>query len=87
MFKHTKSELAALKRFALLELIDAAGGRTHLVRMLGVNLNTVNSWVDRGAISRAGAEKVIEHQERYDSFNGEFTMEKLRPDLATKGNI
>ena len=77
MFLHTKRELAEMQKKSLVQLIDYAGGRSHLARMLGKPLNTVNSWMRRGKISRDGL-KSLEH---HPNLSRVFTRKMLRPDL------
>mgnify|MGYP000294821620 CR=1 FL=1 len=77
MFPYTKAQLKAKQKQALERLVKVAGGRTHLARMLGKPLPTINSWINRGMISEEGANLASNH----DAFNGEFPVEYLRPDL------
>lgn len=72
---YTKNQVKVMKKAALTKLVKQAGGRTHLSRMLGVPVATVNSWIDRGMISRGGAEKVANHE----AFN--YSVYDLRIDL------
>lgn len=77
MFPYTKDQLAILKRKALNDLVEYCGGATHLAKMLGKPLPTVNSWIKRGMISRDGVESVMSHP----NLKSRFTKEQLRPDL------
>lgn len=62
---------------AMKELVDAAGSNAQLARMLGVPTSTVNSWVERGRISKKGAELVQTNVHLKHS----FPISKLRPEL------
>lgn len=77
MFPYTLDQLKALRKAALEELIEFAGGRSHLAKMLDRPLPTINSWVDRGMISKGGAEDVGKHP----ALAKDFPMSRLRPDL------
>lgn len=78
MFLYTKSQLKEMQTKALMELIKHCGGRKHTAAMLGISMNTVNSWVDRGTISVNGVEIVMRHPTLKDH----FTADQLRPDQA-----
>ncbi len=77
MVKYTKDQLKAMRKEALADLVNFAGGRLHLSKMLEVPPSTVNSWVDRGMISRHGLLKI----EKNEIIAERFTKEYLRPDL------
>ncbi len=77
MFPYTLDQLKAMRKAALEELIEYAGGRTHLAKMLSKPLPTINSWVDRGLISKDGANLVARHPALFK----EFPVSRLRPDL------
>lgn len=80
MFIRTKAELIILREEALADLVEYAGGNTHLALMLNCPVPTVNSWVARGCISKRGLDWVISHPKLKDI----FTAERLRPDLYAK---
>jgi hypothetical protein len=66
-----------MQKQALTDLVVFAGGRVHLARMLTKPLSTVNSWIDRGKVSREGALEISKHP----TFSKEFTISRMRPDL------
>ena len=77
MLPYTKSQLKAVQKQALLDLIMFAGGPSHLAKMLGKPLSTINSWMERGKISEGGTELVGENP----ALCGDFPVSRLRPDL------
>jgi len=76
MFLYTKAELKVMRQQALTDLLDHAGGRTHLARMLGKPVNTVNSWMDRRSVSIEGAKLIARHP----TLAKEFPLRRIRPD-------
>lgn len=70
-----------MRRDALEKLIDFAGGKTHLAKMLGVSTPSVNSWASRGLISERGAELVGNHPTLKT-----FKKSYLRPDIYDETN-
>lgn len=76
MFAMTRDELVNNNSVALNELIETAGGATHLAKMLGENIMVVKGWVDRDQISPKGAEKV----EKHPTLGKKFKAVDLRPD-------
>lgn len=66
-----------MQKQAVTDLVRFAGGRTHLARMLTKPLSTINSWVDRGKVSKEAAEEISEHP----TFNKQFPISRMRPDL------
>jgi len=77
MLQYTKEELDKLLKERLDELLAFAGGYVHLAKMLSVPSSTTQGWVNRGRISKAGANKVSENDRLKDSFTAKY----LRPDL------
>jgi hypothetical protein len=77
MLKHTKEELEQLHKEHLEELITLATSYHYLAKMLGQPSSTVQGWVVRGRISKAGAKLVEEHP----TLKEHFTANYLRPDL------
>lgn len=77
MFPYTLTQLKLMRKTALEELVGYAGGRSHLAKMLNLPLPTINSWLDRGLISKGGAELVAKHP----ALAEDFPMSRLRPDL------
>ena len=77
MLQDTKEELDKLLKERLDELLAFAGGYVHLAKMLSVPSSTTQGWVNRGRISKAGANKVSENDRLKDSFTAKY----LRPDL------
>lgn len=77
MLEYTKDQLKEVHRQAVLDLVKFAGGRVHLARMLQKPLPTINSWIDRGVISKQGAELVCKN----NALKNEFPMSRLRPEL------
>lgn len=77
MFLYTKDQLKAMRKLAIEDLVEYAGGRTHLSRMLNKPLPTINSWIKRGMVSRKGAKEVSLHP----TFKKDFPVSRLRPDL------
>lgn len=66
-----------MQKQAVIDLVRFAGGRAHLARMLDKPISTVNSWIDRGRVSKEAAKEISEHS----AFELHFPMIKLRPDL------
>lgn len=77
MLEYTKEQLKEVHRKAVLDLVEFSGGRAHLARMLNRPLSTINSWIDRGMISKQGAIAVSENS----ALNKEFPISRLRPEL------
>tara|TARA_R110000851_G_scaffold96792_2_gene209911 strand:+ start:1278 stop:1511 length:234 start_codon:yes stop_codon:yes gene_type:complete len=77
MFPYTKAQLKSMRTEALNDLVSFAGGRTHLAKMLGKPLPTINSWIDRGMISTYGAVAVSNHSALCE----QFPLERMRPGL------
>lgn len=77
MLKHTKEELERLHKERLEELVTVATSYHYLAKMLGQPSSTVQGWVTRGRISKAGAKLVEEHPSLKERFNAKY----LRPDL------
>lgn len=74
----TLKGLRVVQKIALKELIEYAGNNSHLARMLGLSVSTVNSWVVRGRISLQGAELV----QGNEYLKQEFPLERLRPETS-----
>jgi DNA-binding transcriptional regulator YdaS (Cro superfamily) len=74
----TLKGLHVVQEIALKELIEYAGNNSHLARMLGLPVSTVNSWVVRGRISLQGAELV----QANEYLKEEFPLERLRPETS-----
>jgi len=70
--------IRGLQEIALKELIEYAGNNSHLARMLGLSVSTVNSWVSRGRISLEGAELV----QANEYLKQKFPLQKLRPETS-----
>lgn len=68
--------LAAQQEQALTDLVDYAGSKSHLARMLGVAPSTVGNWVERGRISMEGAHLV--QNNKY--LREHFPVNRLRPE-------
>ena len=77
MLEYTKEQLKEVHRQAVMDLVNFAGGRTHLAKMLNKPLPTINSWVDRGVISKQGVKAVCDNSALKD----EFPVSRLRPEL------
>lgn len=78
MLDYNKEQLAAVHKTALEKLVALGDGRAYLSRMLGLPLGTINSWIDRGRISKDGARLVESHK-----YLGKFIKAKeLRPDIT-----
>lgn len=73
----TIQDISRLQSKKLLELIEFAGSRVHLAFMLSISSHTVDSWVERGRISKNGAREVESHQ----ALGVKFKASDLRPDL------
>ena len=73
----TKNEIYIMQKQKLEKLVEHAGGVKHLAFMLNIVTPTVNSWIDRGRISKAGAKLVEDHP----SLGEYFKAIDLRPDL------
>jgi DNA-binding transcriptional regulator YdaS (Cro superfamily) len=74
----TLKGLHVVQKIALKELIEYAGNNSHLARMLGLPVSTVNSWVARGRISLQGAELV----QANEYLKEKFPLERLRPETS-----
>ena len=77
MLQYTKEDLDKILKERLNELLVFSGGYVHLAKMLGVPSSTTQGWVNRGRISKAGANKVSENYRLKYSFTAKY----LRPDL------
>jgi len=77
MLEYTKNQLKEVHEKAILDLVEFAGGRVHLARMLNKPLPTINSWIDRGVISKEGAKLVSKN----NALKLEFPISRLRPEL------
>jgi len=77
MFPYTSKQLRKMQKKAFQELLDEAGGATHLAKMLGVNPSMVKNWVTVNRISRHGVKLVQEH----DHLGKLFPVKRLRPEL------
>lgn len=77
MLEYNKEDLEALHKKKLEELVVFAGSPTHLSKMLGTPLSTVQGWISRGRISKTGATLVGSHS----TLNKEFSAISLRPDM------
>lgn len=77
MFEYTKEELIALHVARLTELIETAGGASHLAKMLNIPVTTIQGWCRRGRISENGVHLVSLN----GGLKGRFSKEYLRPDL------
>lgn len=60
------------------ELLDEAGGYTHLAMMLDISPQNTFAWYNRNRISKTGAKLVGGHP----TLNKKFSAHYLRPDLA-----
>ena len=78
MLHYNKEELEIAQKVRLTELIEFASGYPFLAKMLNVHVSTVQGWILRGRISKAGAKLV----EKNNSLNKKFKAEYLRPDLT-----
>ena len=78
MFIYTKEELTQLHKDRVQELSKVAGSPSHLAKMLDMPFSTVQAWIARGRISKAGASAV----EKHPSLGEKFTREYLRPELT-----
>lgn len=76
----TLDEIKQLQKQKLAELIATAGNNQHLAYMLNISIHTINGWIERGRISKAGAKLVEEH----GKLGEKFTALELRPDLQIK---
>ena len=77
MLQYNKEELDKLLKKRLEELIKFASTYYFLAKMLGLNASTVQGWVKRKRISKAGAKLV----ENHPTLKEHFTAKYLRPDL------
>ena len=77
MFFYTKAQVKTLQKKALGELVEYAGGRSHLAKMLDIPLSTINSWIDRGMISVRGSNRASDNP----TLSADFPKSRLRPDL------
>ena len=77
MLEMTKEQLEVSQENMFSELLITAGGVTHLGKMLGVPVSTVQGWDDRGRISKKGAQLVEDHV----TLGKRFKAKTLRPDL------
>lgn len=77
MFEYTYEQLQEMKRQALYDLIEYAGTKAHLAKMLGVNSQIVHNWIQQGAISKNGVKLVQKNK----TLSTKFPKERLRPEL------
>lgn len=82
---YSKDKSRDIARQELDRLIDKAGSRSHLARMLThqgyeITPQAVQNWHIRGQISAPGALAVVEHPE----FCEHFILSKLRPDITAE---
>lgn len=75
--KHTLKQLKTIRYNKLLELINIAGGPTHLGKMLYMDYSVIRGWIKRECISKKGAYRVEKHFE----LGKHFKAIELRPDL------
>lgn len=61
MYLNTKEEEREFRQIAISNLIESVGGPAHLAKMIGVPNSTVNSWLQRGAISMGGRTIISNH--------------------------
>lgn len=73
----TRAELSSLTETRLDEVIDFAGSKSDLARMLSVNRPTITGWLRRRKISKRYAKRVETHKKLGCHFKAEY----LRPDL------
>tara|TARA_R110000782_G_scaffold61682_2_gene127054 strand:+ start:311 stop:598 length:288 start_codon:yes stop_codon:yes gene_type:complete len=77
-----RSLIVTHNKKAIEELLDAVGGVPTLANFLNLGYTTVNSWKERGRISKAGAKLVANHP-----LMGKYYKEEdLRLDLECKYN-
>jgi len=72
--------VAAKKKDSLMELIEWFGGHQNTIGMMRITKQTLHNWIKRGAISKNSAVDA-----EYVT-NGEFTKERLRPDVISWEN-
>lgn len=61
---------------AMTDLLEYAGSRAHLAKMIGVAPNTVGNWVELGRISMEGARLVQKNKYLAEH----FPISRLRPE-------
>lgn len=77
MLEYTYEQLQIKKKKALHDLIEFAGTKAHLAKMLDVTSQQINNWIVQGAISRNGVELVQKNKILAE----EFPKSRLRPEL------
>ena len=77
MYPHTLDDLKKMQQQALDDLVAYVGGPTHLAKMLDRPLPTINGWIKRGRISKAGANDVQNHP----TLRRRFPISNFRPEL------
>lgn len=80
MLLYTQEQLAAEHKKQLTALINKAGSYTFLAAMLDFPITTVQGWVSRGRISKAGAKAVEQHP----VLGQHFKAVDLRPELQAE---
>lgn len=70
------SVLVAQHEQAILDLVEYAGSKTHLAKMIGVAPGTVANWVGHGRISMEGAHLV----QNNEYLREHFPVSRLRPE-------
>lgn len=68
--------LAAQHKQAMLDLVEYAGSKAHLAKMIGVAPRTVGNWVGHGRISMEGAYLV----QNNEYLREHFPVSRLRPE-------
>jgi hypothetical protein len=77
MLEYTREQLVAVHKERLDELILFADTYYYLAKMLRVSPSTVQGWMERGRISKAGAKRVESNKALTQNFKANY----LRPDL------
>jgi len=73
----TKTQIGEIQLEGLQALINTAGTKAHLAKMLDIDSMVVHGWCSRGRVSKKGV-VMIEH---HPNLSLHFTRDMLRPDM------
>lgn len=73
----SKDQLDYIKETALNRLIEHAGSKAHLCRMLDITIPTLQGWVERKQVSKNGAKMIESHP----TLGLRFKAKYFRPDI------